>query len=289
MNLLDHLRSYGLTVHPEAGWETNTNSGRDRSQTVGIINHWDAISSVPSTNAVYMYANRFEGILYHIVIFPDGHCALLSQRYVWHAGNGDSKVLEALEKKQLPPAPRDGVEDKSGNPHTIGVCLNYWPDGDALPAAQYSSLVKVNRALVDWYGLSTNQIIDHAGWKTSKSDISGRVHPAPKGFSMAKLREDVQAWEDEEVATMTMPDWFDRTDIDKLEAAGAISKTGADNLRKSGTKETYDYWRTLTIAANLIDIVNKNGVDPTLFAAHVSDGLAHVHRHSGGRTGEPVV
>ena len=106
MALYTDLQDAGLIVRPNPGWETATNRKRDRLETVGIINHWDAIKGTPDVS-FYTDDNRLGGILYHLVVRRDGSVDLLSQRYVWHAGSGDSKVLKALRANLIPPAPTD--------------------------------------------------------------------------------------------------------------------------------------------------------------------------------------
>ncbi len=176
MSLLDELETAGLTVRPNPGWGTATNKSRDRVETVGVVNHWDAIKGTPNVS-YYTTTNRFGGILYHLVVRRDDSVDLLSQRYVWHAGKGDSAVLAALRAGETPPAPQDRYDSNgnpltptnSGNPYTFSVAVNYHPDDGPMP--QYDALVVVNQVLLDHFSLTTNQVIDHRGWTTRKRDI----------------------------------------------------------------------------------------------------------------------
>lgn len=170
MSLLDDLQSAGLTVVAVAGWDTNTNSGRDRVETVGVVNHWDAIKAWPGA-AYYLSGNRLGGILYHIVIQADGTVNLLSQRYVWHAGRGSSQILNVAQNGGPVPDDTPGRDDTNGNPHFFGVCINYHPDNGPVPAVQYDALVTTNRVLCDHFGLADGQVFRHMDWTARKRDI----------------------------------------------------------------------------------------------------------------------
>ena len=166
MSLLDELRDAGLIVRPDPGWETATNNNRDRIETVGVISHWDAVKGSPPVS-YYTEKNRFGGILYHILIRRNGTVDLLSQRYVWHAGDGDFEVLEACRHNIIPPPPTQS--NILGNRYFFSVAVNYHPDDGLM--LQYDQLVTVNQVLLAHFGLSTNQVIDHRGWTTRKRDI----------------------------------------------------------------------------------------------------------------------
>lgn len=191
MDLLTRLESANLTVRAVSGWETRTvpRGAVDRTQTVGVCNHWDAISSTP-IDSYYTTTNRFGGPIYNIVVNRDGLVRLFGQRLTWHAGSGDPDVLAALRAGILPPQPADRWQDgkpvttvTSGNPWLFGVSLNYHPDDGPVPAAQYDALVTVNRVLIDHYELSATQVIDHRNWTTRKRDIDT--------LSMHTLRHDI--------------------------------------------------------------------------------------------------
>ena len=183
MTLLTELLHTGPPVRAVSDWATSTNQGRDRIETVGIMNHWDAIVGSP-TPAYYMNRgsrpNRLGGILYHIVIRRDGLVDLLSQRYVWHAGMGDYDVLTSLQAAEIPLPPNSN--DSNGNAHTFSVALNYHPTEGPVGPAQYESLTAVNSVLLEHFGLSRKQIIDHRGWTDRKIDINT--------LSMPQLRSD---------------------------------------------------------------------------------------------------
>ncbi|MFQ5524570.1 MAG: N-acetylmuramoyl-L-alanine amidase [Acidimicrobiia bacterium] len=231
MTLLDDLRNAGLTVRPTLGWETNTNRKRDRREIVGIVNHWDANPGEPDIDH-YLRDNRFGGILYHILIRRSGLVELLSQRYVWHAGKGDSLVLESLRRGEVPPPPNDSYDAdgkplspiNSGNPYTWGVAINYHPDEGPIPVPQYRSLVKVNAVLVRFSSLSTNQIIDHRHWTTRKQDIDT--------MSLANFRLDVGRGPTPTIFTQALTEDQWRA----LYQAGVAHSSSEDTL--------IDYWVT---------------------------------------------
>jgi len=169
--LLTELRAAGLTVNAYPGWDIRTMNGRDRTETVGIVNHWDAIKGEP--DAAYYTAdpphNRFQGDIYHIVIRRDGTVELLQQRYAWHAGSGSSDILGVAQAGGPVPNDAAGPDDTNGNPHFFSVCVNYHPDEGPLP--QYEALVVVNRVLANHFNLSVGQVFRHMDWTTRKRDI----------------------------------------------------------------------------------------------------------------------
>ena len=167
MNLHDKLNRVA-NVKAAPGWETQTNKGRVRSETSGIVLHWDAITGTPSAD-YYLTGNRYGAAIYHIVVRRDGTVELLSQGYVYHAGSGDLDVLTDLRAGVVPRKPT--MNNKSGNPYTFGVSINYHPDEGGIGLAQYAAMVKVVAVLIEHFGLTTNQIIDHRGWTARKRDI----------------------------------------------------------------------------------------------------------------------
>lgn len=171
MTLLTDLTDSGLEVYPYPGWETRTNKGRDRVETVGILNHWDAITGWPG-HSKYLSSNRFGGNLYHIVIKASGRLNLYSQRYAWHAGGGDSHILRIAQ--QGGPIPDDSprrIDDHNGNPHFFGVCINYHPNQGPIPTPQYDALVRTNAVLLRRFNLNIGQIARHMDWTHDKRDI----------------------------------------------------------------------------------------------------------------------
>ncbi len=191
MTLYDELAAVvDVRAHPD--WATQTNDDRVRSETSGIVLHWDAIKSEPSTH-YYLHSNRFGQAIYHIVIRRDGSVDLLSQGYVWHAGKGDSDVLEDLRNNVVPGRPTKS--DMSGNGYLFSVSINYHPDEGPMASAQYWSLVKVTKVLLTHFDLNTNQIIDHRGWTPRKRDIdnlnliSFRSDVAKRGGEYMALNE----------------------------------------------------------------------------------------------------
>ena len=177
------LVAAGVTLHEHPGWESATNGGRDRVDTVGVVVHWDAITYWPGDD-LYTHQNQFGGILYHAVIDPAGTVRLYSQRYVYHAGLGSPMVLTDL---QAGASLVDGTaSNTNGNPWMVGIALNYHPNQNGIPTNQYTALVRACAGLIDHYELNTAQIIDHARWTPRKPDV--RSTP---GFNLTRLRSDV--------------------------------------------------------------------------------------------------
>jgi len=168
VNLADRLRSMGVDVVEVDGWETRTNRGLDREETVGVVMHWDAIRGWPGPD-FYVDRNRFRGVLYHVVVDRGGRAWLLSQRVVWHAGRGDPDVLDDLRGGS---ADRDGATSTvSGNRSLVGVAINHLPGAGAAPDVQVEAMVRVAAAMCAHFGLNPAQVIDHRRWTPRKDDI----------------------------------------------------------------------------------------------------------------------
>lgn len=222
MSLLDDLRAEGLTVETWPGWETHAASTRD-FEPIGWLAHWDAVKGW-NLNTYFMNP-RFDAPTYHVAIEKDGHVWLGSQGYVYGAGGGDPKVYEAMRNDRVPPAPT--VETgMNGNPYLWAVCINYWPDGGAIPGPQYESLVKVAAAFCrrsSWNPLY--RVNDHAGWTTRKADLSGRWSiPAPSNWDLTRFRNDVRRQLE---GSVPVPDY----------AKPAVAKAVAGGFLKEGTEE----------------------------------------------------
>lgn len=220
MTLLTKLRDAGLTVEPHPGWETNTNNGRDRVETVGVLSHWDAITGWPGVSK-YLSNNRFGGILYHAVIKRDGTVHLLSQRYVWHAGSGSSQILAIAQAGDPIPDDSAGPDNQNGNPHFFSVCINYHPNEGTVPRAQYEALVKVNAVLIDHFGLNVGQVARHMDWTTRKRDIDT--------IDLATFRNDIEE-------NMALSD----EDIERIATAVAKFKVKRGGQLISWVQETAD-------------------------------------------------
>lgn len=217
--MLAALQAAGLNVSPHPDWETATNGSRDRTETVGITNHWDAISGWPGVSK-YLSNNRFGGILYHIVIRSDGELHLLSQRYVWHAGKGSSQILATARAGGPVPDDQAGPDDTNGNPHFFGVCINYHPDDGMVPREQYDALVTTNRVLADHFDLNVGQVFRHMDWTTRKRDIDT--------INLAQFRADIGG--DDGMITK----WLTETGFRKLYQLGVVG--GASE------QAVVDYW-----------------------------------------------
>src|SRR5690606_16376397 len=236
--MLDSLRGEGLTVKPHPDWHVNRvpSFPYDRVSTVGVVNHWDAIRGEVSDD-YYLRTNRYKAPIYNIVVNRDGTVRLLAQRLTWNAGKGSGRVLDALRFGRKPPPP--GPDDTSGNPWLFGVCINHHPDYETIPQAQYDALVKVNRALVDFFDLSVNQVIQHRHWTKRKSDIRTIDHDQfQKDTAAGPVKEDVMRVR-EFVQGLKLGTEIDEQDGRKTR----LQRMFDAGLVGPNTKAAYDYWR----------------------------------------------
>jgi hypothetical protein len=174
VSIVDLLRAEGLTVKPDANWQTNVNRGTLRPE--AVLLHWDAIRNPPASNDVYIHKNRFGGVLYHTVIQPDGVVRLISDGFVWNAGSGDGGVLEVIRSgSDQIPNPRDSDDSFpriSGNPYFYGVCIQYHPDYHGnVPAAQRDALIRVSKVYLARHGWDQRRVLHHRHWTRRKRDI----------------------------------------------------------------------------------------------------------------------
>jgi len=206
MNLLERLVDAGLRVEAAPNWETNTNGGRDRTETAGIVCHWDGIRG--DLDLGYYYHRKKDAWPYHIAIGRDDTVYLISQRYTWHAGLGDSDLVDVARAGGPVPDDQSTKNDTNGNPHFFSVAINYHPDEGPVP--QYDTLVIVNQVLVEHFDLGVGQVFRHMDWTQRKSDIST--------ISLEQFRVDI-----EEGLTMPLTD----ADIDRIWAKFAVSDTSS--------------------------------------------------------------
>lgn len=213
MTLLDAL---GGNVQPSPGWETRAVPGtvKDRIKTVGICNHYDAIRGEREDD-YYISGNRYGGLIYNIVINRDGLVRLLGQRLTWNAGSGDPLVLNALKVAMPPPLPSDRWNGDtpitpvtSGNAWLFGVTVNFHPDFEIMDPRQYAALVRVNAALLPYFGLTLDQMIQHRHWTRRKRDI---------GLDHNQFRLDVQSAMEDNMLRLIRQHWT-RTDIQRFRA-----------------------------------------------------------------------
>lgn len=255
MSLLTDLLAEDLEVVPRSGWTTHAAPGGTFSP-IGILNHWDAVKGWPGVELYAANPRLGNQPSYHVVIQTDGTARLISQGYVYGAGGGDSRVYRAMRDDKIPPAPAVD-KDMNGNPHFWAVCVNYWPDGDRLPDAQYQALVKVNAALCRRVGWNPyTKVNDHAGWTIRKSDISGRHQPPPRGWSLKQFREDVARALEPTVEKIPQPAWLPDEVLDRLDAAGMFPSGRPES-------ETLDMWRTFVFFDRALKNVQAPGDVPT--------------------------
>lgn len=206
MNLHDKLKSV-VNVKADPGWETQTNKGRTRWETAGIVLHWDAIKGSPSVD-YYLSGNRYGAAIYHIIIRRDGTVELMSQGYVYHAGAGDLEVLQDLRAGRVPSPP--DMQNITGNGYLFSASINYHPDEGPINPTQYKALVKTVAVLLKHFDLNPNHIIDHRGWTDRKRDIDT--------LNLISFRDDVALEGGDDMAILTDKEQLElRTFLKELE------------------------------------------------------------------------
>lgn len=265
-SLLDLLEKWCPNVWAHPTWATNTNAGRDRTATDGLLIHWDAIKGTVG-DGVYMGNNPYNGILYHLRIRRDGQVRVYSQRYTYHAGRGRSDVLADLRAKRTPHKPANGVPDDTGagNSRLFSIEVDYYP-GEVMPEIQYRALVGACRAVLDRFDLVAVQIADHSTYSSRKSDVTGRSHGPIQLWdrtvlTLARIRSDVTSLTDPQEPTM--PTYRGVKNVpDNAPSKGVVDR-GMDDHHIIDESYPYNDWnRPATMGAvwSLFDRFDVSGV-----------------------------
>jgi hypothetical protein len=199
---------------------------------------------------------------------------VLNAGWAFDSGNGDRKVLAAVQADQPVPAPSD-TYNGSGNPagSNPGVGGNAWfidnevqhlGNGTYIAAAQRDALIRSNAAICEHMGWNpATRLIGHREWTTRKVD------PRWGGFAnpMPLIRQDTQG-------AMNMPLTDD--DIQKI-AKAVVSYPGGSSVDNTPLltliSGTYRLARATEAAVAALDIEGVSEAELDLRVARLLDVL----------------
>lgn len=176
------LKAEGLAVTAHAGWtEVNRPGPWDPE---GLVLHhtgpWSTVAGM--LDLLRKGRSDLPGPLCVTGGRPSGIVDLVGWHDTNHAGAGDSAVLAAMRKEQVPPAPRSGHDDTDGNAVTYGhEMIHSGSAKDPWPKPQVHSAVLLGAAVIRLHrarseGWTPNRVIYHKGWSTRKPDpVRGTV------------------------------------------------------------------------------------------------------------------
>lgn len=168
-NLADVVRRSGLEVEEVAGWKTRGH-GEFKSIEAVIDHHTatplDVEGDYPTLKTVRDGRSDLAGPLAQLGLGRSGKVYVIAAGVAWHAGAT--------------------FETWQDNWHAIGIEAEH--DGlSPWPAVLYNAYIRLNRALIDGYGLSESRIRGH---KEIAKPVGRKTDP---NFSMDEMRARVRA------------------------------------------------------------------------------------------------
>jgi len=155
-----------LKVYP--GWEWNSRSSGGFSQLLVIYNHHTASNTTPANDVNYCMTG------------PDNPIAngLLDRTGLLHlyAGGASNHAGKGGGSDSRPPwqSSKGTVPEDAGNSNGFGLEIANAGTGEAYPASQQDSAVKINVALSQAYGLvPATDSLSHWEWTDRKCDPTG--------------------------------------------------------------------------------------------------------------------
>jgi hypothetical protein len=277
--LADIHRDVGLTVIEHTGWKTRTMRPFDDYTPVGLLNHHTAGSSVLTDypNPPY-YRNSSLEDKCNITIRGDGTVVVLNAGWAFDSGNGDRKVLAAVQADQPVPAPSD-TYNASGNPagSNPGVGGNAWfidnevqhlGNGTYIADAQRDALIRSNAAICTHMGWNpATRLIGHREWTTRKVDPrwSGFTNPMPQ------IRQDTQG-------AMDMP--LTQDDLNAIEARmrAVVGPTGTITDLNGNPRPFHQYtvngvWHAVAGGKRMMDHLLAAGSETPVDEAAIAQAV----------------
>ena len=177
-----YLARYGVPFYEVPGWQTNGNGSTSRFR--GVVNHHDAFrSNISATAALRVLGVTGNGStpapLCNVWIDDDDDATfeagdpvawILAGGVANHAGKGAYKGLRY-------------------NSSVVGVEARNNGLGEAWSPRMYDTYVRVDAAIADCIGCSTEMLPDHKEWTSRKIDRTG-INPHQFRFDVALRRED---------------------------------------------------------------------------------------------------
>lgn len=186
VDLADVIRSAGLKVYEESGWETRARSsgGFDTGNPCAIIIHHTASDATRAQDVQYMCYNSSDRPIANLLLDRAGEVTVMGAGATNTNGKGGP----------LGPLPQDGA-----NSRVIGIeAANIGTGAESWPTVQQNNYQILVNALCDAYNISRDHVYSHAEWApTRKVDPAGpsrwQSSPASQPWIMQSFRDELKS------------------------------------------------------------------------------------------------
>lgn len=286
-NLAGILRSAGLRVQEQPGWQTRGHGGFKGVR--GVLWHHTAgpkSGNYPSLNIVQNGRPGLEGPLANLGLARDGTWIVIAAGVAWHAGTGSYAGIPANE----------------GNYYLIGVEAENTGTGEPWSAAQLDAYRRGTAALLKAYGLRFDRCIGHKEWAPGRKidpyglDMNaerqhvanymktGGVVSSPGGIEEMAFNDSFTDWAGNK---QTVKSWMDNVDKRIAQLYHIFLTPGSEPSRIPGDKNKTNLrdavmdstaWTAISYGMiqelhRKVDELETGGVDVDAIASRVIERL----------------
>src|SRR5690606_30054111 len=165
------LKKWGVPFKEYRSWSSHNRNHKGAWGPVnGFMVHHTGSDSKDQRELLYNGHSSLPGPLCHFGLAQDGTVWLIGWGRANHAGSGDDDVLRAVIAEDYGDyPPTDNEANTDGNSRFYGVEI--WYSGShGMTTAQYSSLLKLAAAVLDFHGWTKRSVIAHGEWQPGKWD-----------------------------------------------------------------------------------------------------------------------
>lgn len=184
------LKKWNVPFKEYREWETHNrgNRGTGWGPVNGFMVHHTGSDSKDQRELLYNGHSSLPGPLCHFGLAQDGTVWLIGWGRANHAGLGDDDVLRAVIAEDYGDyPPTDNEANTDGNSRFYGVEI--WYSGShGMTTAQYSTLLKLAAAVLDFHGWTKRSVIAHGEWQPGKWDPG---YASGKMMDMRAVRNDI--------------------------------------------------------------------------------------------------
>lgn len=171
MSLVTELRSAGLTVVEDPGWDTRGLRWA-ANLPIGQMLHHTAPPVPYPVDA--LNGSRDGRIKCNANIKQDGTVVMIAALASNYSSGLGSEVVYRETLAAIPPPAnalqRNLADDMNGNPFYWNVECDALGDGGPIPAVMYDAIVTATNVTNRWFGFKGAQVISHAEWTRRKID-----------------------------------------------------------------------------------------------------------------------
>ena len=200
-NVVDVLRAAGVNVVEFEGWRNRSRSSGGFNNLMGILDHHTASQTTPANDLNYMVYGSPDAPVSNGLLDRTGTFTIIAAGASNHGGRGGGSADGGGETWVTSRGP---VPPDASNSNCFGIeCANNGV-GEPYPVAQQDAYIKMNRALVDAYGMVPSMDIrSHAEWTPPrKIDPRGPSRWQPANSSSPW---NMNAFRDEVAGTLPAP------------------------------------------------------------------------------------